>query len=437
MSSGDRRTMGAPRTPDLAGAEAAMHRAAQYARRRAEKFAKGYPAEHIRETSSQFRGSETSRDLRQLTSSRAQSSQTKDGKMNVKVAEYKESLTQRGTRVCCPIWEKAQAWRVQDPRKGHEIYYSPRAGGVFRSVDIDDYGYFSSWRYDSKGMRVKLSRWVSDQNRLDELGCLTGDEIERIGKQERLNIDQRMERLLQCFATLPSQISRGLSVTLSVDGHDDYDNFQIVQAATECSDVVSSRSVTEELDWLVSAAIKGDWLEEYQLGPNTKHLRLTPAGVRRLEELKPKAVNTEQGFIAMWFDESVNEAYGKGIEPAIRDAGYRPLRIDKKQHNNKIDDEIIAEIRRSRFVVCDFTCKLVDCDGERTAIPRGGVYYEAGFAQGLGIPVIWTCREDHIEHVHLDTRQFNHIDWKTPEDLRERLRNRIAAVIGDGPLKDR
>lgn len=159
--------------------------------------------------------------------------------------------------------------------------------------------------------------------------------------------------------------------------------------------------------------------------------------VKRLEELGTKAVNSEQTFVAMWFDESVDEAYEEGIEPAIREAGYKPLRIDEKEHNNKIDDEIAREIRRSRFVVCDFTCGLVEHGGKRTALPRGGVYYEAGFAQGLGIPVIWMCHADHIEHVHFDTRQFNHIAWKTSEDLQTQLRNRIGAVIGDGPLKVR
>ncbi len=106
--------------------------------------------------------------------------------------------------------------------------------------------------------------------------------------------------------------------------------------------------------------MKRDWLEEHQLGPHfSKHIRLTPAGVKRLEESEAKRLNSEQAFVAMWFDDSVKEAYEAGIECAIRDSGYRPLRIDKKQHNNKIDDEIIAEIRRSRFIVCDFTCELV------------------------------------------------------------------------------
>ena len=57
----------------------------------------------------------------------------------------------------------------------------------------------------------------------------------------------------------------------------------------------------------------------------------------------------------MWFDESMDQAFEVGIEPAIEEAGYKPLRIDRKEHVNKIDDEIIAELRRSRFVVADFT----------------------------------------------------------------------------------
>jgi nucleoside 2-deoxyribosyltransferase len=60
---------------------------------------------------------------------------------------------------------------------------------------------------------------------------------------------------------------------------------------------------------------------------------------------------------------------------------------------------------------------------------RGGVYYEAGFAQGLGIPVIWTVREDWLDRIHFDTRQYNHIHYATPEELRKALKNRILATI--------
>ena len=129
------------------------------------------------------------------------------------------------------------------------------------------------------------------------------------------------------------------------------------------------------------------------------------------------------GFCAMWFSDEVAPLWTTVIEPAIRAAGYEPLRIDTKPHNGKIDDEIMASIRAARFVVADFTGN------------RGGVYYEAGFAHGLGLPVIFMCREG--DELHFDIRQYNCIFWK-PDQLPEaqtRLQNRILATLGQGSLK--
>ena len=86
----------------------------------------------------------------------------------------------------------------------------------------------------------------------------------------------------------------------------------------------------------------------------------------------------------MWFSEETRAAYEQGIEPAVSEAAFKPIRIDRKGHNNEIPDEKVAEIRDSQFVVADFTKQ------------RPGVYYEAGFAMGLGRPVIWCCRKDDI-----------------------------------------
>jgi nucleoside 2-deoxyribosyltransferase len=74
----------------------------------------------------------------------------------------------------------------------------------------------------------------------------------------------------------------------------------------------------------------------------------------------------------------------KHIETAVAAAGYKHLRIDSDEYIGGVMDQIIARIRESRFVVADLTHN------------RGGVYYEAGFAFGHGIPVIPTCRQDHI-----------------------------------------
>ena len=123
----------------------------------------------------------------------------------------------------------------------------------------------------------------------------------------------------------------------------------------------------------------------------------------------------------MWFDDSMSDAWLSGFEPGIHAAGYQPRRIDEKDYVGGISDEIISEIRRSRFVVADYTGH------------RGGVYFEAGFALGLGLTVIPTCREDEIGKLHFDIKHLNTLPWKTATGLAQTLSKRIRAVVGAGP----
>jgi hypothetical protein len=147
---------------------------------------------------------------------------------------------------------------------------------------------------------------------------------------------------------------------------------------------------------------------------------LTAAGYAHLDALRQVNRDSEIGFCAMWFDPSVEPLWTYAIEPAIGDAGYRPVRIDKVEHNEDINDEMIAKIRRARFVVADFTQQ------------RPNVYFEAGFARGMGLNVIWMCREG--EQPHFDVRQFNLINWRDGEykEACRRLYNRIEATLGHG-----
>jgi len=152
---------------------------------------------------------------------------------------------------------------------------------------------------------------------------------------------------------------------------------------------------------------------------------ISPAGWDYLHSLNQVNKDSQIGFCAMWFDDSVTQLWVDGIEPAINNAGYKSIRIDKHQHNNRIDDEIISVIRRSKFVVADFTGN------------RGGVYFEAGFALGLGLQVIWTVREDELKHVHFDNRQYSFLKWTNAAiaDFRNSLQYRIEATIGRGPIQ--
>lgn len=124
----------------------------------------------------------------------------------------------------------------------------------------------------------------------------------------------------------------------------------------------------------------------------------------------------KQVFIAMWFNESMEEAY-IAIEKALLELGLSIIRIDKKQHNNEISGEILKEIKDSRFIIADVTGQ------------RNGVYFEAGFAMGLNKPVIWTCKSTDLTNIHFDTRQYNHVIWSDIDDLYKKIKDRIMFTV--------
>lgn len=67
---------------------------------------------------------------------------------------------------------------------------------------------------------------------------------------------------------------------------------------------------------------------------------------------------------------------------------------------------------------------------------RRSVYYEAGFAHGLGCEVIFTCRKKDVGDLHFDTRQYPHIVWEAADDLRRNLADCIVARMGYGPHRN-
>ena len=146
-------------------------------------------------------------------------------------------------------------------------------------------------------------------------------------------------------------------------------------------------------------------------------VHLTLAGWDRVAELRRGGRASRRAFVAMSFAVELEAAWTDGIAPALTEAGWKPIRLDRLEHNDRIDDRIVAEIRRAGMVVADFTGN------------RPGVYFEAGLALGLGLPVVWTVRESDLGGVHFDTRQYNHIIWKDVADLRVRLKDRVLATI--------
>jgi hypothetical protein len=313
----------------------------------------------------------------------------------------------------CYIWDTpAEMPRDSD---GDSVYLdSPRAGGKYK---ITGTAAAMLGNLDIKE-KALLTTWLCNERRAgSEYPAITSDVLSSIKTTRPLTTTERIERTLLHFN---QRLRVGAVIGFSSnESRGEADKFRLM-AITESlnqAELVAFLQMMEQMMLLVDTT---KVMGLYQFTP-------TASGWLKIDDLVTRLPSTSQAFVAMWFNDATHTAYADGIEPAISDSGYRAVRIDKKEHNNKIDDEIIAEIRRSKFLVADFTC-------EKEKV-RGGVYFEAGFAMGLGIPVIWTVEKDSLDDVHFDTRQYNHIVWDTPETLRNMLKARIGAVIGDGPLK--
>ena len=311
----------------------------------------------------------------------------------------------------CPIWGTLcrKNERVHHQHGPAWLVDSPRAGGKYIINGIVYCG--SAIAALDELSKMKLSRWIYEQNQLGETPEIYRDTFEKVITRP---MPSALEQMDYCLQFLESKIGAWGE---TANYHSCSDE---IQAATLLKNESAARLL------IIEIKDKG-WIHF-----NGVDVQILSKGYQRLEELRKTAVASDQAFVAMWLDSSMDKAWEEGLEPGIREAGYKALRIDRNESNDKIDDEIIAEIRRSRFVVADFTS-----DPPENA--RGSVYYEAGFARGLNIPVIFTCREDLIEHIHFDTRQYRHIRWEKEklENLRKQLKKRILATIGDGPHRNK
>ncbi len=176
------------------------------------------------------------------------------------------------------------------------------------------------------------------------------------------------------------------------------------------------------------------------------HWHITRRGWERIDKLQESEGSAP--FVAMWFNSKETGLLRESIKKAVKSAGYSALNVmvDEAHHNDFIMDKVLNMINEARFVIADFTCQP-ELDDEKEKISqgvRGGVYFEAGYARGLGKKVIHTCRDDDEskKRRHFDIDQINTIFWQEKDDglkvgkhdFEEILKERIIRTVGKGPL---
>jgi hypothetical protein len=130
--------------------------------------------------------------------------------------------------------------------------------------------------------------------------------------------------------------------------------------------------------------------------------RLKMPGWARYEELKKTNPDSRTAFMAMKFgDDELNQVVADCFKPAVRRTGFELRLLTEQQPAGLIDSQIRAAILSARFVIADLS------HGSH------GAYFEAGFAEGRDLPVIYTCRRATWDEAktHFDTNHLLTIVW--------------------------
>jgi hypothetical protein len=161
---------------------------------------------------------------------------------------------------------------------------------------------------------------------------------------------------------------------------------------------------------------------------------LTPHGWQRFRELSTSRTASRYGFMAMKYSDPELDAIVRDhFVPQVKLAGFDLQRLDQGQGAGLIDDQLRLKIRQARFLVCDLT------HGNR------GAYWEAGYAEGLGVPVIYTCRRDvfddptHEFHPHFDAAHWVTVPWDPADPAAAAVKLKItvrATLPAEAQLQD-
>jgi hypothetical protein len=231
------------------------------------------------------------------------------------------------TDVTCYIWG-TPAKIALESSGDFAFIDSPRAGGAYQITGRASTTIANLSDFD----RAKLTTWLCNQRAAGIQYPLIDDRlITDVKRFPQLTTSQRVQRALLYFNN-SLRVGQVLTVYYNDKfGPGDEEGAYPLAAQTES---VSKGELSAFLRLLEQMGLVEDTTKAMGLS------RYTPSasGWLEIDKLVAQQPSATQVFVAMWFNPSMDDVYLEGFEPAIRESGYQAVRIDKKEHSNKIDD---------------------------------------------------------------------------------------------------
>lgn len=238
------------------------------------------------------------------------------------------------------------------------------------------------------------------------------------GALERLVLNEETIQKILSDPLIPKRAMQNLDkIILNMYNRDE--GFLTVLKASDYMPAMGYAKNLPELTMMFKALQELGYMDEQNI--------LTIKGLQYAESLLTSNRNSTNVFIAMKFSDEFKALRESAIKPACDKCGFTAFTVDEEEYNDDIPDKIISGIKTSRFVIADFTENNL------------GVYYEAGYAKGLGLPVIKTCKKEwfdkkddtgiRVNKLHFDIEHDNLILWVDSDDFAQKLEARIRATI--------
>jgi hypothetical protein len=226
-----------------------------------------------------------------------------------------------------------------------------------------------------------------------------------------------------------AEVSDSLLLWFAESANGNLGKFNPISASDQALQASIGVISTTDLIYVKDALMDEHLIEQADSPTGNVAMRLTPSGWLRVEELKRAHIASNYAFFARKFDNpELDRVFNECLRPAVAATGYELRTVP--QRAGLVDAVIEDEIRRCRFLIADLSDD------------NPGAYWEAGFAEGLGKPVIYVCRakvgaED--KRTHFDTNHRHTVRWdlsaldQTATKLKAVIRN---TLLGDATQDD-
>lgn len=297
-------------------------------------------------------------------------------------------------------------WEVECPRCGHfyitdtcsAVLGNPSRGNGLLAKDI---------------AKAAVGCWLREQQKLGYVPILDTNVVPKLAEELRFpSVSDQIEAVLQ----LVGEKSDGPGDVVDLDSFID-------QYAVGASTENAIEMLVEQLESRDLVRAK-NLPSSYHEGANFR-TRLTVQGWLAFEELKRGKTSGRRAFMAMPFGKAdLEPTWLDTLRAAVKATGFTLHRVDDNPKPGSIDDQIRLQIKQARFLIVELTHA------------NNGAYWEAGYAEGLGKPVIYSCHKDHKPHFDVD--HSLRIVWgaDTMDDAAKLLKAVIRNAMPDATLDD-